>query len=151
MKINILFLLSLLFLAACKYPSDDDIATSIPEPTMEEASPLLWMVALTEDTINVLSIDPFYVDGKIITSARDWDNNEVLTCYDEQGVPNWVFTFEDDFHIINNGFIEGGKYLLSSFYNNYCLDIETGEQLWSYNTRPIGGYYISYPQKKLDF
>lgn len=111
-----------------------------PKADPEPDSLLLWKTPLHRDTLNSQSIDNivFYKD-RIVTSVKPsfGDEDESVLCYDTSGELQWQWNDYKPFHnllsIKDEGIIDS-KFFFTTWYQNYCIDILTGQEQWNYIT-----------------
>jgi outer membrane protein assembly factor BamB len=139
MKKSIFYLLGLFFIIFSSCSCNDDsiiIDTPIIEPEVDTT--LIWKVPLDSDTLNTLSLDEIaFYNNKIVTSSNPVSNSndEIILCYDDEGNEIWRW---DDYspqnkpQRINDEKRIGNYLVVSSGKDNYCFNIESGNEEWRF-------------------
>ncbi len=110
-----------------------------PKPEPEPDSLLIWKVPLHKDTVNTCSIKnvTLYQD-RVVTSVSEpflGNNNETLLCFDTTGTLQWWWQDYEPYHKLLSISDEGsiGKYFyFTTWLQNFCIDITTGEEVWRF-------------------
>ncbi len=125
----------------CNKPEPDLIPVNpIPTPTTEQDTlNVLWQTPLSVDTSEGVGIHPFLHKEHIFASYQGtWSSeNEVLYCFNKSNGSK-IWQWEDYIsntgqsiirhngsHIFNNGFF------INSYYDQYFVDLNSGNTIWS--------------------
>ena len=145
---RILTLLCAIFLVlfSCQ---DANVGIELPVNIVEEIdSILIWKTPKNSDTINSTSAETIFYNDKVVFSNYIFGKNvdEEVVAVDVEGNELWrwsAFIDENkiqkitpDWRTLNN------KLVFSSWKDNYCLDMNSGQELWRF-IYPYGDPRIS--------
>ncbi len=147
MRIMKIFILGLLIpFSFCKKPQFEPT----PLPTYGSPKPtIIWKQLLSEDSSYNSSIDPLLFGDLIITSAENsgGGNEKILAFNKETG--DLVWSWDDYLSGVSQSLkrhqsiIIDNSLIVTSFYDNYSINIESGVTNWGTNDLSAGGPRIS--------